>query len=990
MNILQMSFYGTVLILIITALRTVIKNKLPKKTFMVLWGIVMLRLLIPYSLPSAFSVYSWINTETSADGETPLENYSFDLGQKSFEERPAEEKGISDSADTVGSAVSNAQVKPSAITAAAETAADHDTPLSENGFLTVIWLSGAALLGIFFTVAYIRCNFEFKTSLPLENEFIGQWLEEHKIKRRVSVRRSDKITAPLTYGFFRPVILIPKNTDLENTKQLEYVLLHEYVHICRFDSVLKLVCVFTLCLHWFNPAVWLMYFLFNRDIELACDESTVKKTGLDSKAEYARMLIALEEKKAGITPLCSGFGKNSVKERILSVMKMKKFSVFAVVGAVVITAAVAAVFATSAKPVSNENNEKYENTESVGGEMKINLSDNREPIFSESDFEKMLALKFDNLEQMSIAEFQDKVWKITDTDEYRELFERFSRYEPRFDTERNERADFIFNTLFPLTRERWQRTTFSGSFINTDSPSLSGFIRVEYNVNYTICDPESVTVGEYMTARTNIPKGLEEALDGTTFKYYINDELIKEALTEAAKEMTKLYGSKNFDITMDIFMTHEYMNLTPAEILKEPEEEPRVFPNASQSDYDSLLKLKTPDYRNMSLNDFNAAVLEWTNEDYERSERVNTDISHNDFTADLSKTEKSFVTLTFDLSQTENGEIIRSNYTGNPEEDPSLYFQFTTKTAERNGAAAWCDLYCGFSYHTENKETVTVGERDDRVGGMINEINEFWDYTDIEVLLKMTKEDFLNKLTEMAEKYSGGGITIAVPEDVVGVECMDERGVEAAAYENHADPELYGEYSVYGLTVNPDDMKLYYDGKLVRCFDDRYSTGLFGVKAVGYCEKSGVIDVRAVRENEKLIGLEILSEEEFRNREIEGAANADNSAPANSESIFDPYAEYGLEYNEEENALLYGGERVRLFWDSLSADFQPSASESPFAVSVSNWDEKGSVDLYVVRDHKRRDSNGYGMITGFRIADNEEFERNTEIFGGMGEFAEYA
>ena len=139
-----------------------------------------------------------------------------------------------------------------------------------------------------------------------------RWLKRHPLRRTVRVRQSDRISAPLTYGVLKPVILLPKEMDLTESRQLEYILLHEYIHIRRLDSVRKMVMVSALCVHWFNPFVWLMYILFNRDMELACDESVVQKSGTTSRRDYAKTLISMEEKKSMALPLCNSFSQNAV------------------------------------------------------------------------------------------------------------------------------------------------------------------------------------------------------------------------------------------------------------------------------------------------------------------------------------------------------------------------------------------------------------------------------------------------------------------------------------------------------------------------------------------------------------------------------------------------------------------------------------------------------------------------------------------------------
>ncbi len=98
-------------------------------------------------------------------------------------------------------------------------------------------------------------------------------------------------------------MLLPKTTDWTDEARLRYILTHEFVHIRRFDVLTKLLLVSALCIHWFNPFVWAMYVLFNRDIELSCDETVVRTFGDTIKSAYALTLIGLEEKKSRLTPL---------------------------------------------------------------------------------------------------------------------------------------------------------------------------------------------------------------------------------------------------------------------------------------------------------------------------------------------------------------------------------------------------------------------------------------------------------------------------------------------------------------------------------------------------------------------------------------------------------------------------------------------------------------------------------------------------------------
>lgn len=331
MSLQQMSISGAVLILAIAVLRAAFLNKLPKKTFLALWEIAVLRLLLPFSIPSPFSVYSWIGRNMS-----------------------------SIPADTDGSTV---EAIRTAVLAAPQTINSGSTEGITNRISVwlILWCAGMILCAAFFAVTYLRCLSEFRMSLPVKNDggFAKEWLNRHPLNRSVTIRQSDRITVPLTYGVFHPVILVPKTMDWREKEQVNCVLLHEYTHIRRYDAVTKLLLILTMCIYWFNPMVWLMVHLANRDLELSCDECVVRQMGGASKAAYARTLIQMEERKSGFAPLMNHFSKNIIEERILAIMKIKKyskkFSAALALTAVVLVGSVTLVFATSSvKDVPSE------------------------------------------------------------------------------------------------------------------------------------------------------------------------------------------------------------------------------------------------------------------------------------------------------------------------------------------------------------------------------------------------------------------------------------------------------------------------------------------------------------------------------------------------------------------------------------------------------------------------------------------------------------
>lgn len=348
MSFLEMSLSGAVMIIVIVILRALWINRLPKKTFLILWGIVILRLMVPFQISSVFSIYSLLPEQEQKQQDEAV--------QKNKNETEFYHMAVSEN-----------------ITADADTVINEErTNRTEKLSLwQLIWLAGVSISCGYFLIAYRKLYRELNMSLPVVNEQIRQWLAVHQRRRQIKIQQSDRINAPLSYGIRQPVILFPKNTDWSKETEIAYVLEHEYVHIKRFDSVTKLFVTGVTCIHWFNPMVWVMYLLFNRDLELACDEEVIRRFGSHTRAAYARTLIAMEEQKCGYMPLCNNFSKNAIEERIKAIMKMKKTSAAMSLLAAVMVIGVTVVFASSASEAPEQ--ETVNLTEESSGTYKESL-----------------------------------------------------------------------------------------------------------------------------------------------------------------------------------------------------------------------------------------------------------------------------------------------------------------------------------------------------------------------------------------------------------------------------------------------------------------------------------------------------------------------------------------------------------------------------------------------------------------------------------------
>lgn len=371
MDLLTMSLSAAVMIAAIVILRALLIDRLPKTTFLILWAVVLLRLLVPVSVPSAWSVYSLLqpkqqSIQTVQEESTVLPQVEPVVSQPSAITTEPVTPAVDSAAGEAEEITTAPTQQPSAAPTVQQSTPTEQPPQAEEKTKpaislpvepsALIWGVGAAALGLYFVVGYWRATREFDMSLPVEHPFCGEWLRRQKekmpLRRQIRIRQFDRIGTPLTYGVRKPTILLPNQTLEEQPKTLTYILTHEYVHIRRFDCVSKLLLSAALCLHWFNPLVWVMYVLANRDLELSCDEMVLRLLGIENRSAYAMALLEMEEKRSGFGALYSAFGKNAIEERIGAIMKMKKRSLLSAVMAVVLVFTLTACLATS--PVEEE------------------------------------------------------------------------------------------------------------------------------------------------------------------------------------------------------------------------------------------------------------------------------------------------------------------------------------------------------------------------------------------------------------------------------------------------------------------------------------------------------------------------------------------------------------------------------------------------------------------------------------------------------------
>lgn len=526
MSVIEMTLEGAVIIAVIILVRSLTIHRLPKKAFLLLWAVALIRLLVPVRITSPASIYSV----------------------------------------TPGFVRRSGVLLPK--TAQAATATSGSGALSLSPW-TVVWLAGGLLLAFGILICHIKNRQIYRTSLPAESPLVRRWMERHRLRRPVLVRCSDQIEAPLTYGVLWPVILLPVNMDWKDETLLGFVLAHEMAHIRRFDALTKWFLAAALCLHWFNPLVWVMYMLAGRDMELTCDESVLHLYGRRSRADYALALVNMEEQRTAYAPLASCFCRSALKERITAIMKCPGKSAMSLAAAAALIGIVVIVFATSA-PAENASARKAQSTASniqdrgfLNTNYTAEVSDNarsaaREiaeeavsdvtsypdaPSYTKAQYNDLMKIiKLDGYEDMSIAKFNSQIYGLLSSDNEKEnmLFEQILSDIPNDDPN----AAYMCNTVQASLGEYTARLeeVFSGKqndpvFYGSAEKKIeknvygdqvvTGSRYVSYEFTYRILDQDKLTVRERDAFLQTIIRAVQDQTDQTTSETFTKEKLQK-------------------------------------------------------------------------------------------------------------------------------------------------------------------------------------------------------------------------------------------------------------------------------------------------------------------------------------------------------------------------------------------------------------------------------------------------------------------------------
>lgn len=323
-QILNMSVTAGMVICMVLIIRILLRRA-PKIFSYLLWSVVLFRLLCPIALSSSFSALRiWEAPAVETETTTFL--------SQSVPDNPVSPLPPADFTNDAPDAFTRPQMPTAAAADTATDAAESKTILT-NLLLVIfsyIWLFGMILMTGCGIIGVLR----------LKKHLAGSYCTEENIYI------TDSVDTPFTMGILSPKIYLP---EFLSDREKQFIILHEKTHIRRGDHIVKLFAFLALTIHWFNPLAWIAFSAAEKDMEMSCDESVMKKMNEDIRTEYSTSLLCLATGKRMLRGTPLAFGEGNTKSRVKNIIHYKKPAVIMVCAAAVLVCACLIGFGTNPK-----------------------------------------------------------------------------------------------------------------------------------------------------------------------------------------------------------------------------------------------------------------------------------------------------------------------------------------------------------------------------------------------------------------------------------------------------------------------------------------------------------------------------------------------------------------------------------------------------------------------------------------------------------------
>ncbi|HDX9647879.1 MULTISPECIES: M56 family metallopeptidase [Bacillus] len=350
--LIETSLMASILVGFILCIKVLFRNKLTPRWQYMLWIVLMIRLLLPWSPDSSYSIYSLLSYSSSVSEVIP-------------KNMPATENIVNIESDRKVELESNSKMVTKTSEPEVKVSSEKQTTFSLYKLALYVWLAGGIILAAITFLTNRRLYSYIKKQPDITDEQVttvfNRCKQSMKMKKAVSLRLAGKIASPTVFSFFRPkVLLSKKHMKVLNEQQLQYVFYHELAHIKRNDVAVNWIMYSLIILNWFNPILWYAYFCMREDQELACDAYALTFIDKEEQIAYGHTIITLLEHYSYQVPSLANLSRNkrSLKRRIIMIKKFQKKSYRLSLLGVIVIVAIASLSLFNARATEGKEKQK--------------------------------------------------------------------------------------------------------------------------------------------------------------------------------------------------------------------------------------------------------------------------------------------------------------------------------------------------------------------------------------------------------------------------------------------------------------------------------------------------------------------------------------------------------------------------------------------------------------------------------------------------------
>ncbi|MGH0431458.1 M56 family metallopeptidase [Bacillus hominis] len=352
--LIETSLMASILVGFILCIKVLFRNKLTPRWQYMLWIVLMIRLLLPWSPDSSYSIYSLLSYSSSVSEVIQQNTPS-----------PSPENIVNIESDHTVELKSNSETMTKNSEQKVSASSEQQTTFSLYKLALYVWLAGVIVLAAITFITNRRLYSYIKRQPDITDEQVVKVFERckqsMKIKKAVSLRLAGKISSPTVFSYFRPkVLLSKKHMNVLNEQQLQYVFYHELAHIKRKDIAVNWIMYSLLLLNWFNPILWYAYFCMREDQELACDAFALTFIDKEEQIAYGHTIITLLEHYSYQAPSLANLSRNkrTIKRRIVMIKKFQKKSYRLSLLGVIVIVAIASLSLFNARATEGKEKQK--------------------------------------------------------------------------------------------------------------------------------------------------------------------------------------------------------------------------------------------------------------------------------------------------------------------------------------------------------------------------------------------------------------------------------------------------------------------------------------------------------------------------------------------------------------------------------------------------------------------------------------------------------